>query len=100
MSPPQVMCRSANLEAGLDVGLLARLTPGYVGSDLDSLMEAAASIADERQCAEAERLFGASPESAAKSASNEGKKDAAREEEVFAWLESTPGAKVNIGCLL
>ena len=90
------MCRGANLEGGLDVGLLARLTPGYVGSDLDSLMEAAASIADERQCAEAERLFGASPESAAKSASNEGKKDAAREEEVFAWLESTPGAKVKI----
>ena len=47
------MCRSANLEAGLDVGLLARLTPGYVGSDLDALMEAAASIADERQCREA-----------------------------------------------
>ena len=44
------MCRAANLEASLDVGLLARLTPGYVGSDLDSLMEAAASIADERQC--------------------------------------------------
>ena len=70
------MCRGANLEGGLDVGLLARLTPGYVGSDLDSLMEAAASIADERQCAEAERLFGASPE-AANSASKEGKKDAA-----------------------
>ena len=86
------MCRDANLEADLDVGLLARLTPGYVGSDLDSLMEAAASIADERQCREAERLFGASPESS-KSA-KEGK-DAAREEEVFAWLESTPGAKVG-----
>lgn len=83
------MCRSANLEAGLDVGLLARLTPGYVGSDLDSLMETAASIADERLCREAERLFGASSES---SKSKEGK-DAEREEEVFAWLESTPGAK-------
>ena len=44
------MCRNANLQAGLDVALLARLTPGYVGSDLDSLMEAAASNADERQC--------------------------------------------------
>ena len=87
------MCRSANLEAGLDVGLLARLTPGYVGSDLDSLMEAAASIADERQCREAERLFGASSEP---SKSTKEGKDAEREEEVFAWLESTPGAKVGV----
>ncbi len=37
----EVMCRHFNFEAGFDFQLLARLTPGYVGSDLDTLVRKA-----------------------------------------------------------
>ena len=44
----QVMCKNFTFAPGFDFKYLARLTPGYVGSDLKALIKAAASSAEDR----------------------------------------------------
>ena len=44
----QVLTTSLNLEQGFDTGMLARVTPGYVGADLSALCREAALIAVNR----------------------------------------------------
>lgn len=43
-----VMCRNLSFARGFDFQTLSRLTPGYVGSDLKSLIKCAANFAVDR----------------------------------------------------
>eukprot|EP00095_Tigriopus_kingsejongensis_P002019 maker-scaffold419_size176504-snap-gene-0.36 protein:Tk02019 transcript:maker-scaffold419_size176504-snap-gene-0.36-mRNA-1 annotation:"nuclear valosin-containing isoform x3" len=52
-----VMCRQFFFESEFDFNLLARLTPGYVGSDLKALIKAAASFAEDRHFRALETSF-------------------------------------------
>jgi ribosome biogenesis ATPase len=78
----EVLCRDTALAPGLDLQHLARLTPGYVGSDLDSLIAEAASLVDDKMCKEAAKASGGGENS--------------REDDVIRWLQESPGAREKL----
>ncbi len=84
----EVMCRGANFEDGFDFGQLARLTPGFVGSDLKALLKAAAMRAVERRTAAAEEVY--------REAKKDAAKGAVKAEDVFRWLDSTPVQRLQL----
>ena len=53
----EVMCKSYNFDRDIDFSTLAKLTPGFVGSDLKALVTAAASSAEDRHFSQTKEMY-------------------------------------------